>query len=83
MLRKVTTTDNEDLTFDLAPCPHCGKDIAMFSDCQELQCCESFSRCPSVSCHLVICSYLYGGCGSSSGFHQTYEEAAEAWNRRS
>lgn len=83
MLQKVTEYNGDNLTLHLRPCPFCGKDVAIFSDCQEVECCESFEKCPSARYKTVVCSFRNGGCGTATGFHPTYREAASAWNRRS
>lgn len=68
---------------ELAPCPFCGRWEPVLTDCQELQACETWKRCPAVSHYkAVVCSIAGGGCGASSGFWPTDEEAVRAWNRR-
>jgi len=83
MLRKIPATYEEEASeANLLPCPFCGKDVARFSNCQELEACED-RKCPEEShYHTVICTFNGGGCGASSGFYPTYREAAQAWNRR-
>ncbi len=69
---------------DLSPCPFCGQSDTvepieasrMFADMDvevgdEHQ--ESFA---------VVCSVWNEGCGASSGFMLTREQAAQRWNRR-
>lgn len=84
MLQKIPATyEEEEGVVNLAPCPFCGKDVAIFSNCQELELCETFEKCPAENhYHCVVCSYVNQGCGSSSGFYPTYREAAAAWNKR-
>lgn len=77
-LRKVSP----EITYELKPCPFCGQDIARFVTCHEVEACGEFYRCNHEGSYAVICSFLYGGCGSSSGFYQSRQEAAEAWNQR-
>lgn len=69
-------------TYELKPCPFCGQDMARFVTCHEVEACGEFNRCNNEGSYAVICSFLYRGCGSSSGFYQTREEAARAWNQR-
>lgn len=74
--------DLADLEMSLAPCPFCGKQIAMFINCQELRACASARACEDGHYLSVVCSFQRGGCGASTGFFPTPLEAAEAWNRR-
>lgn len=70
-------------TYELSRCPFCGGDVARFATCHEVEACGDW--CPTKGAHTaytVVCSFLYGGCGSSSGFYPTRAEAAGAWNRR-
>ena len=76
------TTDKPPESYDLAPCPFCGKDTVAFISCREVGVCGEFNRCGQEGSWAVACSFLHGGCGSSSGFFQTKREAAQAWNRR-
>ena len=68
--------------YDLAPCPFCGRDIAQFVTCQEVEACSEFSRCTDGHYLTVVCSIYDQGCGSSSGFYPTAAEAAGKWNHR-
>ena len=72
----------EDKHFHLKRCPFCGRNKAKFADCKEVQCCASFERCKEDGPAAVVCAFLSGGCGGSSGFRESYEEAAAAWNKR-
>ena len=85
MLRKTPATfEEKEAEYNLSPCPFCGKDVAEFTNCQELQICEEYEKCPAEShYHCVVCSFLHDGCGSTTGFYPTYKEAAAAWNQRS
>ena len=68
---------------ELKPCPHCGADVAEFADCEELECCRHFERCPAPLRYVaVVCSWIAGGCGATGGFAEDPAEAAEKWNRR-
>lgn len=76
--------------FSLKACPFCGKDVAVVSDCVELEACENFEEycCPNYNSSrspvyvAIVCDYLAGGCGASAGFSSTIEEAVDRWNRR-
>ena len=84
MIQKIPETEMEtEIDINLLPCPFCGKDIALFTNCQEVEACETFGECPLKSHYLaVVCSCAKKGCGAASGFYPTYREAAAAWNRR-
>ena len=73
-------TDAEDIS--LSPCPFCGKDIAMFTKCQEMKFCPDYRSCPEGHYICAVCSFQRGGCGASTGFFPTPKEAADAWNER-
>lgn len=74
--------DEEAEEYGLSTCPFCGNDSAMFISCREVGACGEFNRCGQDGSWAVACSFTHGGCGSSSGFFQTKQEAAQAWNRR-
>ena len=78
MLRKINDAQN----ISLDPCPFCGKDVADFATCQEVQACENFRSCDSGHYLTIVCSFKNGGCGASSGFWPSCQEAANAWNRK-
>ncbi|MBC5688128.1 Lar family restriction alleviation protein [Mediterraneibacter sp. NSJ-55] len=76
----------------LKPCPHCKNKNLEFTDVHSLEECGNFDtdlclcnkyehpgHCIYKS---VVCSVQRGGCGASSGYYLTEEEAAKAWNRR-
>ena len=72
-----------DGQYELDACPFCGKETSLrFSNCQEMRACEDFRQCKDGHYLSVVCSLARGGCGASSGFFPTAEEAAAAWNRR-
>ena len=75
----------------LKPCPHCGNSNLEFTDMHDLEECGNFDtdNCPcngyepsGCAYKSVVCSVQKGGCGASSGYYLTEEEAAEAWNNR-
>ena len=76
----------------LSKCPFCGADVAEMSNAHDLEECANFEddRCPceqyeeagQCQFHTVVCSINNGGCGASSGYYETEESAAQAWNSR-
>ncbi|MBP2635031.1 MAG: Restriction alleviation protein Lar [Firmicutes bacterium] len=66
----------------LKPCPFCGGNEVDFSDCKRLEACENFECCDDEEYVSVVCNFNKGGCGASSGYHDTKEKASAAWNRR-
>ena len=64
-------------------CPFCGKKVASWDDCRGLEACAGFEECDedifSVS---LVCNMSAGGCGASTGFRPTKNEAIAAWNKR-
>lgn len=79
-------------TRKMAPCPFCGKDVAVLTDMHDLEECANFEDedCPceqyepSGRCgyYTVVCNANKGGCGSSSGYFPTEQQAIQAWNKR-
>ncbi len=76
---------------ELKPCPFCGKKVAVMTNAHDLEECSNFendnchcSEFESNPCeyNTVVCDVNKGGCGASSGYYPTIEEAIEAWNRR-
>lgn len=71
-------------------CPFCGKDVAEISsvrDCEECanfedEMCPEFEKNGSCSGKFIVCNFNKGGCGASSGWYPTVEEAVIAWNKR-
>jgi hypothetical protein len=64
-------------------CPFCGKDVAEISNCQELEGCRHFEKCPATEPYVcVVCNMFEGGCGASSGYYDSEAKAIAAWNRR-
>jgi hypothetical protein len=64
-------------------CPFCDKDVAKISNCQELEGCRHFEKCPATEPYVcVVCNMFEGGCGASSGYYDSEAKAIAAWNRR-
>ena len=66
----------------LKRCPFCGKEVAVVSSCVEVEGCGNFESCGGAGYSCVVCDAQNGGCGASGGYHDTREEAIDAWNRR-
>ena len=67
----------------LRECPFCDKDVAEISNCQELEGCRHFEKCPSTEPYVcVVCNMHEGGCGASGGYYDSAEKAIAAWNSR-
>lgn len=75
----------------LKPCPFCGNEMLDISNVRDCEDCGNFEQedvCPAFEpgkfCNMVfvVCSFYKGGCGASSGWRKTCEEAIDAWNRR-
>lgn len=72
----------------LLPCPHCGKTESLIvgtdeelGDFKEDSICGWYQVC--CSAYMDFSSGRNdGGCGASSGYAPTREEAIEKWNRR-
>ena len=77
---------------DLKPCPFCGMNVAeptslleceLCANFEDDELCPNYDSCGSDGCgHFVACNVNKGGCGASTGWYQTVEEAINAWNRR-
>lgn len=83
---------------NLRKCPFCGADVAVVTTVKELQDCKHFEdgMCPrfeyndyesegwewDCSMFSVVCDYTNGGCGASTGWKKTVQEAVEDWNKR-
>lgn len=63
---------------DLLPCPFCGKlETIIMVDVPA----EKHERVYLL--YRVVCSFVNGGCGASTGWnHETPEDAAKEWNTR-
>lgn len=84
---------NKEPRLELDKCPFCGADVAEMLNAHDLEECGNF-ECDCCPCeqyedvgrcefHTVVCSINKGGCGASSGYFETEERAAQAWNNRS
>lgn len=58
---------------DLKPCPFCGNTNLYIQMTKESGCDDQYQ---------VICNFNWNGCGASSGYWDTPQEAVDAWNRR-
>lgn len=77
------------MTDKLKPCPFCGKSVATFTDMKELEECFNYDQniCDDFDywCKkypLIVCDATKGGCGASTGYSESKEEAIKKWNRR-
>lgn len=76
----------------LLPCPFYGAEATEITDVHDLEECGNFEYedCPcelyedsgNFGYYTIVCSANRGGCGSSSGYFPTKEQAIEAWNKR-
>lgn len=57
---------------ELKPCPFCGSATAP----------AERNAYKSPDYQIVVCAASNGGCGASSGWHETEAEAIAAWSRR-
>lgn len=69
---------------ELKPCPFCGKSVAECKTCAEAELLDELNEIyPEWNKKFcVVCNFNKGGCGSSTGAHDTPEDAIKAWNRR-
>ena len=69
---------------ELKPCPFCGKTNLFVGTEEEIELQDEEDENYRVNSHTycVCCDMHKGGCGASSGFRFTVDEAIEAWNRR-
>ena len=76
--------------YQLRACPYCGKDVADFATAKEEEECKWFDddeRCDAYAyngcpCKKIVCNAQKGGCGASTGYSWSEEDAVERWNRR-
>lgn len=67
--------------FNLRYCPECGKELSQLMACPF--CDQEVAKVEEDPYKVyVVCNYHEGGCGATSGYHHSKEEAIEAWNRR-
>lgn len=62
---------------ELKNCPFCGNKNIILDDDND----------PAVyvlqsELHIVVCDFNQGGCGASTGWEATKEQAIKAWNQR-
>lgn len=74
------TTPTEAPT--LKPCPFCGSGTMVITECRELEECSNFECCENNGYYCIACNMNAGGCGASSGYRGSKEDAIRAWNRR-
>lgn len=67
---------------DYSPCPFCGNSNIVLTVCSDTMCDDK--DCAGCRCrtYAVCCNLHDGGCGATSGYRQTPEEAIEAWEMR-
>ena len=67
---------------DMLKCPFCGNEKVKVISCDE-DCCDD-TECEGCikKCYAVRCPKTEGGCGATSGWNKTKEEAKNAWNCR-
>ena len=80
------------MEIELKECPFCGVDAAEVTTAKELEECKYFESeectCFEVNegtnCrfYTVVCNYLKGGCGCTSGYFLDKETAIKRWNTR-
>ena len=64
-------------------CPFCGKQIAEITNCNDLEECRHFEKCPATEPYVcIVCNMHEGGCGASSEYYDSEAKAIAAWNRR-
>lgn len=68
---------------ELSKCPFCGKITPVtIATAEEMGDCKDGADCIECGHFCAVCDYSDGGCGASSRYARTPEEAAESWNRR-
>lgn len=62
---------------ELKKCPFCGSSaVYVQQETDYYDKTKNYQFC-------VVCNFNWDGCGASSGYRDTMQEAIEAWNRRS
>ena len=70
---------------ELKPCPFCGGTKLVVGTIAEIEMQDEDhpDYLTNSTYYIVVCDYLEGGCGASTGGNcSSEEEAIEAWNRR-
>lgn len=60
---------------ELKPCPFCGES-------EPVRMMVRAGKDGWRNRYFILCEYDNGGCGASSGWYHSKEEALESWNRR-
>ena len=61
----------------LTPCPFCGNEkLVILEESTDSEIYENIIN------YAVCCDFHRGGCGATSGYRISEEEAIEAWNKR-
>lgn len=68
---------------ELTPCPFCGNEkLVILDEGCNFEIYENSEIFENIPNYAVCCDFYRGGCGATSGYRRTEEEAIEAWNRR-
>lgn len=68
----------------LNPCPFCGKaEIVVLTSNDITEADRDDDRYEPDPSYAAVCDFNRDGCGATSGYRDTQELAAQAWNRRS
>ena len=67
---------------NLKKCPFCGGEHIEIDSCNGLEACENFEECGDAGYTAIVCDVTKGGCGASSGYFRSQDDAINAWNRR-
>ena len=80
----LVSTETLGPSYELNYCPECGKKLSQLRACpfcgQEVACARMVKR-DDEERWFVVCG-VGNGCGASSGWYDSVEEAEAAWNRR-
>lgn len=69
--------DSDGTDYPLLRCPFCGVEAAIIITQNEL-----WEEQMNPERYTVCCARSNGGCGATSGFHETAQAAATRWNTR-